>query len=88
MDIKVYNQATEILKRIKAAEELLAKNDVVSFRAISVQNVLSDYVSLYKEEFLEFVNQKLEEARKAFDALQCCSCDNEPEEKEEDGGTT
>lgn len=88
MDIEVYKKATEIVSRIEVCKDLLASVERVSFLANSVKQYLSKFADVYREDFIAYVNQKLEEEQEAFDALQCCSCDKEPEDKEEDGGTT
>ena len=84
MDIEVYRKATEIVSRMEVCKDLLASVERVSFLANSVRQHISKFADVYREDFIAYVNQKLEEEQRAFAELQCCSCDKEPEEKEEE----
>lgn len=88
MDIEVYKKATEILQRKNACEELLDVMEHSTFNATRVKNALAKFAEYYGIDFALYVQECLKKEQEAFDALQCCSCDKEPEEDEEDGGTT
>ena len=76
MDIETYQKATEIVERMEACRKLLS---VVcresSFFANGVSYYLSKFANSYREDFIAYINQKLEEDQRAFAELQWRSCD-------------
>lgn len=91
MDIEIYNQATEIMGRIQVCETLLERLEkTTSYNTNPVKSALADFANQYGIDFALYVQECLRKEQEAFDALQCCSCDKEPEDNEEDGdgGTT
>lgn len=87
MDIEIYNQATEILQRKSACEDVLEAMEKYSTGSPRVKNALAKFAELYGIDFALYIQECLKKEQEAFDALQCCSCDKEYEEREEDGGT-
>ena len=89
MDIEVYQKATKIMGRIQVCETLLERlEDTTRYSKNLIKNALVDFASQYGIDFALYVQECLKKEQEAFDALQCCSCDKESEDKEDDGGTT
>lgn len=81
MDIEVYNQATEIMGRIQVCETLLERLEkTTSYNTNPVKSALADFANQYGIDFALYVQECLKKEQEAFDALQCCPCDKEPEE--------
>ena len=85
MDFEVYKKATEIIQRMNACGDLLDAMEKCSTSSARVKNSVARFAELYGIDFALYVQECLKKEQEAFDALQCCSCDKEPEE---DGGTT
>lgn len=87
MDIEVYNQATELLKRISACREMLDVLESEKFTTSKARTAMGNFMQIFQEDMTIILMKLHSEAVEEFADLQCCSCDKEPEEKDEDEGT-